>query len=113
MMSVPPPGGKPTTIRTGLTGKFGPPAWGQQSAVQIASVAPTSKVTRFRMGDSLSRGRKICGVISALIHARAAFLHDPCPARDVGLDELAEVRRRVSHGLEAEGGDTLAHFRVL
>src|SRR2546428_298174 len=54
MMSVPPPGGKPTTIRTGRAGKFGPPApaWGQQAALQIASIAPASKVTKLRIGDS-------------------------------------------------------------
>src|SRR5712671_4978108 len=49
MMSVPPPGVKATTIRTGLVGKFAPPAWGKPLEVHAASVALASKVTRFRI----------------------------------------------------------------
>src|SRR5258706_14604446 len=44
------------------------------------------------------------------IHPRAAFFRDLRPARDVGLDELAEFLRRAADRLEAEARDALAHL---
>src|SRR5262249_34750552 len=50
MMSVPPPGVKPTSMRTGLAGKFGAPAWGKQCEAQVASAARASRATGFCIG---------------------------------------------------------------
>src|SRR5712691_10189118 len=49
-------------------------------------------------------------ITGASIDAGAAFLRDPRPLRDVGLDELAELLGRVPDRLEAESRDALAHF---
>src|SRR6266699_178110 len=47
------------------------------------------------------------------IDSRAAFLRDPRPLRDVGLDELGEFIGRVADRLEAEGSDALLHLLEL
>src|SRR5258708_27543289 len=103
MMSVPPPGVKATTIRTGLAGKFAPPAWGKLLEVHAASMAPASKLTRFRMGDS---SRAVAAILSQ-------FSSDADPGSVPRRFEDRLEHRDAVHFVAARGGERAPRHRGL
>src|SRR2546426_11775448 len=100
----------------------GMPRFLSRARMRAAPIAPNSPrdtgvgvvMPRAIQPDIASKSKlmqTICFAITgASIDARAAFLRDPRPLRDVGLDELAELLGRVPDRLEAESRDALAHF---